>query len=100
MPVTFWTNDNGSAQILNGSEFDAIRASFQTWQNIPTADVRFEYKGTTPIRTVGHDGVNVITFADDTIPLGTSTIAATFSFFRNEGGVVVNEESDIAFSPA
>src|SRR2546430_6243719 len=82
MPVSYWINDRGAPQISNGSEFGAIQAAFQTWQNVPSADVRFIYRGTTAARTVGRDGMNVVSFTDDSTPLASSVIAATFSFFR------------------
>lgn len=100
MPIPYWINDRGSSQIANGSEFTAVRAAFQTWQNIPTADIRFDYKGTTPVRTAGRDGLNLISFSDDSTPLGSSTIAATFSYFKNDLGTVVFDESDIIFNTA
>jgi hypothetical protein len=99
MPIPFWINDRGSPQILNGSDFDAVLASFWTWENTPSADIRFDYRGTTPVATVGHDGMNIVSFVDASTPLGSSTIAATFSFYRVQGTEIVSDESDIAFSP-
>lgn len=99
MPVPFWINQSGSPQIANGSEFQAIQAAFQTWQNVSTASVSFQYNGATTIPTVGEDGQNVVTFVDGSVPLGSETIAATFSFFNVDGtGTLVIKEADIAFS--
>jgi hypothetical protein len=99
MPVPFWINQSGSPQIANGSEFTAIQSAFQTWQNVANAKVSFNYKGTTPVPTVGQDGLNVVTFVDDTVPLGSETIATTFSYFTVDGtGSLVIQEADIAFS--
>ena len=81
MPVCYWINVRGLSQIPNGSEFNAVQAAFQTWQDVPTADIQFDYKGTTQCETVGRDGLNLISFADDATPLGSSTLAATFTFF-------------------
>ena len=100
MPVPYWINEKGSPNIPNGSEFSAIQSSFQTWQNIQTANIQFAYKGTTNVGTVGVDGMNVVTFTDTTVPLGSSTIAATFSFFKNQNGELLFEETDVAFNPA
>ncbi|MBI2149404.1 MAG: matrixin family metalloprotease, partial [Acidobacteria bacterium] len=100
MPIPYWINDRGSAQISNGSEFTAVHASFQTWQNVPSAGVRFNYLGATSIRTAGRDGFNVISFADDATPLGSSTVAVTFQFFRSDLGQVVYDDADIVFNPA
>jgi hypothetical protein len=99
-PIPYWINERGYSGIANGSEFDAVHSSFQTWQNIPAANLLFDYKGTTSARTVGHDGLNLISFADDTTPLGSSAIAVTFSFFRTQGGALQFDEADIVFSPS
>ena len=104
MPVSYWINEKGLSQIGNGSEFAAIQASFRTWENVPSANVQFIYRGTTQIGGVDHDGMNVVSFSDTTAPLGSSTIAATFSFFRSEIGsdnIIhrVIDEADIVFQP-
>jgi hypothetical protein len=99
MPVTFWINQSGSPQIANGSEFQAIQAAFQTWQNVATANVSFQYKGTTPVSTVGQDGMSVVTFVDNSVPIGLETVAATFSFFAADAtGSLSIQEADIALS--
>src|SRR5439155_17660262 len=100
MPIPYWINEKGSPNIPNGSEFIAVQSSFQTWQNIPSANIQFVYKGTTSTATVGVDGMNVVTFTDTTAPLGSTTIAATFSFFRNQNGEILFDETDVAFNPA
>jgi hypothetical protein len=105
MPVPYWINEAGSPEILNKSEFAAVRAAFQTWQNVTTADIRLDYKGTTPVTAVGYDGMNLVTFADSSLPLGTTTIAATFSFygpvFASDNTIQYGtQEADIAFNPA
>ncbi len=103
MPVSYWISETGSPQFLNGSDFAAVRAAFQTWQNLPTADIRFNYQGTTPVSTVGYDGMNIVTFTDASVPLGTSVIAATFSYYGSvlgADGVIRygTQEADIAFN--
>src|SRR5262245_65820061 len=99
MPIPFWINDRGSPQILNGSDFEAILASFRTWENIPSASIRFDYRGTTSAATVGRDGMNIVSFTDNSTPLGSSTIAATFSYYRVQGSEILSAKSDILFSP-
>jgi Matrixin/IPT/TIG domain len=104
MPVKYWINEKGLSTIANGSDFAAIQASFRTWELVPSADVHLSYQGTTPVGAVQADGYNVITFSDTTVPLGSSTIAATFTWFRSEVGSdgVIHPaigEADIAFNP-
>ena len=100
MPIPYWIHEKGAPRISNGSDFAAVQASFQTWENIQTANIKFAFRGTTTAGIVGHDGMNVVTFTDTSAPLGSSTIAATFSFFRTENGQTMFDEADIAFNPA
>src|SRR5262249_46962946 len=94
-------NEKGLSQIFNGSEFSAVRASFQTWENVSQANIRSNYMGTTPVANVGRDGLNIVSFSDTSGLLGSSTIAATFSFFRTDaGGQYSTEEADIIFNTA
>src|SRR5262249_17095867 len=85
MPLTYFVNGRGSSQIGNGSEFLAVRGAFQTWQDVASANVILNYGGTSPVSTIGRDGINLISFSDDTTPLGATTLAATFSFFGVTG---------------
>ena len=77
-----------------------MKSAFQSWQNVSIANVSFLYKGTTPVPTVGQDGLNVVTFIDDSVPLGSETVASTFLFFSIDGtGNLAIQEADIALSP-
>src|ERR1041385_8364697 len=101
MPVSFSISQSGSPQITNGSDFGAVQAAFQTWQNVGIASISFQNAGTTPVSRVGQDGVNLITFVDDTVPLGSDTVSSTFSFLTVDGtGTLVIQEADIALSTA
>lgn len=99
MPIQYWINQSGSPQISNGSEFQAVQAAFQTWQNVSLASVSFQYMGTTPVSTVGQDGLSVVTFVDNSVPIGLETVAAEFSFYTIDGtGNAAMQEADIALS--
>ena len=101
--IPYSVSEAGSPQIPNGSEFGAVAAAFDAWEGVAGTTVDFEFQGTTPIRTAGRDGTNLVTFVDDSglgALLGTTTLAATFSFFNRVGGALVFEESDIAFNPS
>ena len=100
MPISYSINARGLSQIANGSEFNAVQASFQTWQDVAAADIRFDYRGTTQVRGVGRDGINLVSFADDSTALGSSTLAATYSFLClpcsdypiQEADIIVNDD--------
>ncbi len=100
MPVPIWVNNLGSFPITNGSDFAAVQAALTTWENVASAAVQFDYRGPTTAQTVGYDGINLITFSDDTTPLGSSTIAATFSFYTTNNNTLLFSETDISFNPA
>jgi len=98
MPIRYWINELGLSQIPNASEFQAVHAGFQTWQNVASANISFSFQGTTPVSAVGRDGVNLVTFQDETTPLGSSTLAVTLSFFEIQGSDLVTVEADILFN--
>src|SRR3954462_10192218 len=100
MPVSFWINQAGSPQIANGSDFEAVLASFHTWEMVPSADIRLNYRGTTSTNRIARDGINLVSFADadDQSLLGSSTIAATFSFFRVQNNTLFFDDADIIFN--
>jgi len=98
MPVDYWLNKSGNAKIQNHSESFQVREAFQTWQNVPTAEVAFNYRGVAPINAAGVDGINLVTFDDTSTPLGSTTIAATLVVFEQEGQSLNIREADIVFS--
>lgn len=98
LPVQYWINEKGFSQIPNGSEFNAVHSAFETWRKVSIAALTVQYMGTTPALGVGRDGMNVISFADGSTPLGSTTIAATFSFFKSGSGGTITDEADIIFN--
>jgi hypothetical protein len=100
MPVTYRINEKGFSKITNGSDFLAVHSSFHAWETVASADVQFVYGGTTTAAGVGRDGMNVVSFTDTSAPMGSSTIAATFSFFKRDTSGLTIDEADIAFNAA
>src|SRR5262245_29149461 len=99
MPIPYFINESGAADIVNKSDLSAVRAAFQTWQNVAGANVQFDYQGTTPENKTGKDGKNIVTFSDRSIALGPSVVAVTLSFFKEDGDAYQYEEADILFNP-
>jgi len=50
-PIPYYINSAGAPQIPNSSEFLAVHAAFETWENVPSATAEFEFLGMTPLRT-------------------------------------------------
>lgn len=99
-PIRYFINDQGYPGVSNGSEFDAIHEAFNTWQSVEQTSIAFEFAGTTGIGRAGRDDQNIVSFVDDQSPLSSSTIAATFTYFRVVGSSITAAEADIVFNPA
>jgi hypothetical protein len=97
MPINYFINLEGSPQINNDSEFAAVHAAFQTWANVPSANIRFNYGGAAVIDTGAGDHVNLISFSDDTYPWDAGTLAVTLNYFSAQTGIT--SEGDILFNP-
>src|SRR5262249_1665316 len=93
MPIPYFINESDAPDIVNKSDVSAVRAAFQTWQNVPGANVQFDYQGTTPENKTGKDGKNIVTFSDRSIALGPSVVAVTLSFFKDDGDAYKYEEA-------
>src|SRR6185436_20704313 len=75
------------------------QAAFQTWANVSSANVRFNYLGPSPIHAGGNDAVNLISFGDTAFPWGGgSTLAVTLNYFSSSTGIT--GEADILFNPS
>ena len=76
MPVPYFVNSAGSADIPRPQVIAAINAAFATWQAVPCATLTFRNAGLTN-RTVNTDGRNVILFIESNWIYGTEAAAAT-----------------------
>ena len=75
-PLHYTINQDGVPDISDGSDLDAVRSSFQTWTEIPTADISFDDSGTTTARYANaSDGVNLVSFEDDQFPFSYGVLA-------------------------
>lgn len=75
--VTYEIQRDGSDDITDGSDIEAIRASLQTWNNVPCSAFRFVDGGLGASSSIGGDGVNRIAFTEANWPGGASGAAAT-----------------------
>jgi len=106
-PVAWALNDQGSSNITDGSDSTAIQIAFDTWENIPTSSITFNFAGETGETDVGIDGANLITFADSATvansndPFLAFTVVASFSSDTvvDEPGADFDGDGDIDFPP-
>ncbi len=74
--MTYVIHEDGAPTISDGSDFEAVRAAFQNWTDVSTADVTFVDGGTTTSRYAdAFDGENIVTFSDDAFPFPPFVLA-------------------------
>ncbi len=77
LPVPFYINENGTPDVSGtAEEFEAVKASFQTWEDDAGSFMNYSYMGTTKRTNQSLDGYNVISWqpidgTDDTLALTT-----------------------------
>ena len=89
LPVTWEMNENGTADCTG--EFGAVRAGYQTWENVSSSYFTETYVGTST-RGLGYDGHNVVSWGDSE---GEGTLAVCWTWYDGATGRIV--ESDIEF---
>ena len=76
-PLVYTLNKDGVPNITDGSDLNAVRASFTTWAAISTATIRFTEAATTTTNKYANanDGVNLVSFEDDQFPFSYGVLA-------------------------
>jgi hypothetical protein len=80
LPVPYYVNDNGTPDVAGTtSEFDAVNAGFQTWEDDAGSFMDYIYMGTTT-RTNQSDGYNVVSWRS--IDGSDGTLAVTTYWYN------------------
>ena len=91
LPVDFYFNSAGTSDVSGDAEFDALTASFNTWQAVSSCSWTWSYQGRTGNSSYGSfDGQNLVGWAY----LGGSTIGQCT--WWTSGSTIL--ESDIVLS--
>jgi YVTN family beta-propeller protein len=101
-PFYYSINQNGVPLISDESDINAVKNAFQTWTDVPTADIEFISEGTTSAQYASAtDGVNLVTFQDDRFPFGPNILAVAAKTLKMGPGDQVAEimDADIIFNP-
>ncbi len=85
---------DGAMDVGDGSDLEAIRKSFRTWDSVTCSWLSFEERTWMEPVSVGQDGVNRIFWVDDAQlwPGNPTTLALTYTFFRQEDRVVTDAD--------
>jgi hypothetical protein len=96
-PVRYFVNDDQPLDFSLQQEVDAVRQSFQTWEDVETASIRFEYAGLTSAPPFEFfDEQSTLGFLSDPELEGTGILGATLQVINIFTGEIV--EADIFFS--
>ena len=60
LPVPYYINENGTLDVPGTDEFQAVQASFQTWEDDPESYMNYTYMGTTTLSNASLDNYNVV----------------------------------------
>jgi hypothetical protein len=96
-PVRYFVNDDQPLDFSLQQEVDAVRQSFQIWEDVETASIRFEYGGLTSAEPFEFfDGQSTLGFVSDPELEGSGILGATLQVINIFTGEIV--EADIFFS--
>lgn len=96
-PVRYFVNERTPLDFSLRDAIDGVRASFQTWEDVETADVTFEFAGTTSAESFEFfDGQSTLGFRSDPELEGSGVLGATLQVINVFSGEIV--EADIFFS--
>lgn len=102
MPMHYVINDQGLPYVEDNSDFQALQNAFDAWEAIPSSVVDFEYDGTTTqTKAVANDGINLITFADESFFITDEVLglAAKTLYMDDTDGTAEIVDADIVFNP-
>lgn len=96
LPVRYFVRDRAVPGVTQEQARAAFAAAFSSWQQIPTAAVRYEFVGFTSASALANDGITTLGF-EDRPDLERVLGATRFVVDRITGALV---ESDIFFNTA
>jgi len=108
VPLQYRVSMQGDPSITDGSDLTAITNAFNTWKNVPGANVLVTAQAvTTQTAASATDGINLITFQDPSFGLSpsvlavTPTLSATRRTFYGDRVVLPGQivDADIVFNP-
>ncbi|MBN1774337.1 MAG: matrixin family metalloprotease [Deltaproteobacteria bacterium] len=92
IPVAWYLNQNGSADLGVDTTETAVRASFDTWQNVDCCYIAFDYRGRSSMTASGSSGSNVVSWSESGWRHDSSAIAVCSDWFGS--GTIVEADID------
>jgi len=97
-PVIY-AEEDGSRDVDDGSDIDAIQASLDTWNQVDCTAFRFVWGGVTNITWAGYspgaENVNIVVFRDDHWPYAQRPVAFTSVTYDPKSGEVFDADIEL-----
>jgi len=96
--VRYTVNRRGSDDVADTSDLEAVRRSFQTWQEADAADLSVLYEGPTAADTYGYDkdhpadNENLVAWIEEDWPFDPHALAVTLTVYRTSTGQLVDAD--------
>jgi|GEM_PF-2558071 len=103
IPVRYYISETGPSGIALSDAVQAVTSAFQTWEEVPSSYIAFQYMGTTTTNPAGvgqQDGINLVRWVDGNVwesstrPSGA--VALVWIFYSTVDGRIL--ECDIEFN--
>jgi hypothetical protein len=91
IPVPYFIERRGCDDISDGTEFSAIQSAFQTWENVATGGIEFQFAGLMDKGDID-PGSNIVMWMEEDWPYDPSYVAMTKVYYGREDGKVSKVE--------
>ncbi len=104
---TYYVNEEGSHQVVDGSDLDAVKASFQAWTDVEGSALTYQFAGETNFATTAYadeqSPINLVIFRDKKWPYTQRPVAFTAVTYNRDDGLILDadielNEQDYAFT--
>src|SRR5688500_3129051 len=98
-PVPFELDPEGSDDVTDGTDLEAIRRAFMTWERVSCSYLRFEEQPWSGQRIIANDQRHRIFWAESMEEWtgNQGTLALTYTFYRLDGDMRITD-ADLVFN--
>lgn len=91
LPIPYYIDRRGCGDISDGSDVAAIQSAFQTWENVSSGRIAFQFAGLVESGS-GDAGSNVVIWIKEEWPYDPRYVAKTRLYYDREDGRILKVE--------
>lgn len=91
LPIPYYIDRRGCGDISDGSDIAAIQSAFQTWENVASGRIAFQFAGLVENGSVD-TGSNVVVWIKEEWPYDSRYVAKTRLYYDREEGRILKVE--------